>query len=187
MLMPGNQKAEQIASDVDLEARMHLSDVDVATKNLKDKIEEKKQLWEDARMKNVELNKQVAEQQAKVTRLQQIIARAGRSDNAAIDSDVSMQFLQLRSDILQIVKNHFVYDPLKTRHPRASPDLEELILRKELASALYKKFFSAEAMPFGFGDESSQNPMKIFEMRLRERRCDGMSSLGPAPQQVKWF
>lgn len=192
-------KTEQITSDVDPEVHTHLSDVEIATlesqhtseiKKLKDEIEEKKQLWEEARLKNVEFSKEVAEQKTKLMKLQQIMARAGRSDNAAIDGDISTQFLQLRSDILQMVKNHLVYEPAKTQHPGVSPDFGELFLRRKVALALYNKFFSAEAMPFGFEDHLlHKNPMRNFEKTLKESRCDGTSSPRACytPQQVKWL
>jgi hypothetical protein len=144
-------------------------------KNLEVEIEAKKGLWEDARKKNVELNKQLTEQNNKVMKLQKMMVRAGRNDNSPIDGDISAQFVLLKSDILQMVKSHLVY-PENKLSPGGSPDLGELILRKTVASALHEKFFSQDAMPFGYGDELlEKNPLRKFEQKLRQSRCDGKS------------
>jgi hypothetical protein len=44
-----------------------------------------------------------------------------------------------------------------------------------VALALHNKFFSREAMPFGYEDQLlDKNPMRMFEETLRKSRCDGM-------------
>jgi len=107
-----------------------------------------------------------------VMNLQRMMARAGRNDNTSTDSDVSAQFLVLRSNILQMVKNHLSYHTKKP-HSALSPEQGELWLRRTVAVALYKKFFSREAMPFGFNDHLlDKNPMRLFEESLRRSRCD---------------
>jgi hypothetical protein len=141
---------------------------------LREEVEFRKQLWEDARLKTVDLSQQLTEQMAKVTKLQRMMARAGRNDNANIDSDISAQFVVLKSSILQMVKNHFNYH---VRKPRSSlsPELGELYLRQMVAMALYDKFFSREAMPFGFNDHLlDKNTLRSFEETLRQSHCDGM-------------
>lgn len=143
-------------------------------KKLRDEAEEKKQLWEDLRVNNVNLSQQLTEQVAKVTKLQRMMARAGRNDNTNIDSDINAQFIVLKNSILQMVKNHFSYIPKKTRSP-PSPELGELYLRQMVAMALYDKFFSQEAMPFGFDDQLfDKSPLRSFEKTLRKNHCDGM-------------
>lgn len=146
-------------------------------KRLGDEVKAKKQLWEEARQKNVDLSKQLTEQKIKVVNLQRMMARAGRNDNTSTDSEINTQFLVLRSNILQMVKNHLSYHTKKP-HSTSSPEQGELWLRRTVAGALYKKFFSREAMPFGFNDQLlEKSPMRLFEETLRRSRCDGMSPL----------
>ncbi|KAH6662560.1 hypothetical protein B0J14DRAFT_685510 [Halenospora varia] len=178
---PGNTNTEETASGacpnlhqdpLDMERATMQSYYTAEMKKLADEIEAKKELWEEARNKNVELNKQLTEQNAKVMKLQKMMVRAGRNDSSPIDGDISAQFVLLKSDILQMVKSHLSY-PENKPSPGASPDLGELYLRKVVASALHEEFFSREAMPFGYGDRLlEKNPLRKFEQTLRESPCD---------------
>jgi hypothetical protein len=102
----------ETASEVHLE---HLFDVEKAKlesyynsemRKLMEEIEIKRELCEEARKKNVELTKQLTEQNTKLMKLQKVMTRAGRNDSIPIDSDISAQFVLLKSDILQMVKSH---------------------------------------------------------------------------------
>lgn len=180
---PGNASTAETVSGVhvELSGYQYLSPMERAKlesyyeseiSKLREEVEFRKQLWEDARLKTVDLSQQLTEQMAKVTKLQRMMARAGRNDNANIDSDIGAQFVVLKSSILQMVKNHFSYH---VRKPRSSlsPELGELYLREIVAMALYNKFFSREAMPFGFNDHLlDKNTLRSFEETLRQSHCD---------------
>jgi hypothetical protein len=132
-----------------------------------------KELLDEARRNNVEMRKELTEQHAKLSKLQKMMVRAGRKDDAPVDGEISAQFAQLRSDILQMVKSHLIF--VAKPAPGASPELGELHLRRVVARALHAKFFSRDAMPFGFEDEKlGSSPMRRVENLLRITRCDGM-------------
>lgn len=144
-------------------------------KQLKKDIEEKESLWEEARQKSVDLSKQLNEQTTKVMKLQRMIVRAGCNDESPIDADITSRFTLLKSDILQMVKSHLLFQD-KTRHP-ISPELGELYMKKIVALALYDAIFARKNMPFGHDDWMlDNNPIRIFEDKLRKSRCDGMLS-----------
>jgi hypothetical protein len=177
---PGSASTAETVSGVHIELSGYLPPMERAKlesyyeseiSKLREEVKFKKQLWEDARLKTVDLSQQLAEQTAKVTKLQRMMARAGRNDNTNIDSDIGAQFVVLKSSILQMVKNHLSYHARKPR-PSPSPELGELYLREIVAVALYNKFFSREAMPFGFNDHLDKNTLRSFEETLRQSHCD---------------
>lgn len=176
---PGNPSTMESASE--LHAHQHqkfldaqrekLRSYEAEIKTLKESLETKTELWEGARKQNVDLTKQLSEQTIKVTNLQKMMTRAGRNGNVSTDSYISDQFLQVKNDILRMVRDHLSFSGKP--YTGASLEVSELWVRAKVALALYVKFFSRDAKPFGYEDELLiKNPMRMFEEKLRKSRCD---------------
>jgi hypothetical protein len=142
---------------------------------LKSELEVTRGLWEDVKRKNIDLSKQLSDQTTKMVNLQRLMVRAGRKDDGPMDGDIRQQFVLLKSDILQMVKNSLNLN-LDRARPAASQELAELCMRQTVATLLYDSFFGPHAMPFGYDDHlQSANPLRNFEVNLRKSGCDGTS------------
>ena len=103
--------------------------------------------------------------------LRRTMLREGRKDEAPMDDEISIKFYKLRDMIFQLVKRHFqtYSESKKLCHPGASPDLQELRLRSEIANYLYDSFFSPELMIFVLEGEIEEC-FQEFETSIRNCR-----------------
>jgi hypothetical protein len=114
---------------------------------------------------NESLERQLADNKAKVASLQKMMLRAGRKEDVPMDNDIHGRFVTLKGEILNLVKNHFskFVLPRDGYAKSASPDLSELLIRAKVAKQLYQCFFSPTVKLFGVEDDHNDNLFKWVE------------------------
>ncbi|KIW93345.1 uncharacterized protein Z519_05950 [Cladophialophora bantiana CBS 173.52] len=115
---------------------------------------------------NEELQRQLMGHKARLAQMQKLMLRAGHKEAVSGDDEIVERFAILRSDIFQLVKNHFskpIPSPKGAYDPDACPEIAELTTRANVADGLYSSFFHPTVMLFGIEDHRSDSLFKWVE------------------------
>jgi hypothetical protein len=126
------------------------------------------------RDENTNLHEECSELRSKVSSLQKIITRAGRRQEPLLDPGIVTDFTRLNSGIFQFVRNHLA---ATLPGPGIAPGITDLYIQSQVATALHSKFFSRDAILFGYSDHKPYSVFSGFEKDLKSHECDGDSSL----------
>lgn len=139
-------------------------------------LDKTKEKCERIRLEKIELVKASNEQAAKISSLQQTLARAGRNDEQPTDEDISRKFASLKNDIMQLARLRL--SPANTdsssgeSEDELAEELNELSARSFVARQLHQDFFSNDVVSRLFEAPSATG--QTLEQYLRESGCPGM-------------
>ncbi|KAK5029096.1 hypothetical protein LTR13_008967 [Exophiala sideris] len=120
---------------------------------------------------NDNLERQLNENKARLAQMQRLMLRVGRKETAPLDNVIIEKFVTLKSDILQLVRNHYTksFPPKGGYGKNASPEIGELQNRAKVAKYLYGRFFYPNVRLFGIEDERNDNLFKRVEDAVLRR------------------
>lgn len=139
-------------------------------------LDKMKENCEHIRLEKIELIKASTEKVAKISSLQQTLARAGRNDEQPTDEDISRKFASLKNDIMQFARLRLSSADTDSSSGESedelAEELNELNTRGFVARQLHQDFFSNDIVSRLFEPPTATG--QTLEQYLRESGCPGM-------------
>ena len=149
-------------------------------------LQEKEIRLRDMEQENQGLQKQLAESRTALSSMKKMMVLAGHQEAKPLDSDITSRFFSLKSDILQLVRDHLNSNalPKGIRLENVAPELPELVMRSKIANSLWKYFFDPQNLLFGLDDsleDNKDNTLKKVEEAFLRTRQPSKSTAPPIP------